>query len=417
MVWTQLQARSDSEPYLEREGVLVHVIPPAISLLLYGCYLPIFVACMLIVYRRKRKAYKTQMLAMVLLALASTASVIVQCVNQGRALLALWDSKAALKGDAGERSKIVQDNMTTALIHDYAVLGIYIFSNVIADALLLYRCFIIWEKDMRVVLLPVLGFLCNLVLGILGLSYNDEFVFYFWILTIVENIVLTTLITGRIWYINRTSGEILGSTVKTRYNMIAAIILESGSVYSAIVLATSITSMMPHNAILASCMLAAATQVVGIAPCLIIIRVALDVDTRDPELASIAIITSHATQHTMQDPSELQNNILESEEALFSKEVKENTGIHEQNLHVRVWDQFHSQNTGQGKYSAIVDTDDGEDSKLNSTNASSTSMIDSHTHVDDMPTPKPTPNAQQVEFARSDTAVLGWYSLEPSSGS
>ncbi|KAH7871398.1 uncharacterized protein C8R40DRAFT_1072462 [Lentinula edodes] len=401
MVWTQLQARSDSEPYLEREG----------------CYLPIFVACMLIVYRRKRKAYKTQMLAMVLLALASTASVIVQCVNQGRALLALWDSKAALKGDAGERSKIVQDDMTTALIHDYAVLGIYIFSNVIADALLLYRCFIIWEKDMRVVLLPVLGFLCNLVLGILGLSYNDEFVFYFWILTIVENIVLTTLITGRIWYINRTSGEILGSTVKTRYNMIAAIILESGSVYSAIVLATSITSMMPHNAILASCMLAAATQVVGIAPCLIIIRVALDVDTRDPELASIAIITSHATQHTMQDPSELQNNILESEEALFSKEVKENTGIHEQNLHVRVWDQFHSQNTGQGKYSAIVDTDDGEDSKLNSTNASSTSMIDSRTHVDDMPTPKPTPNAQQVEFARSDTAVLGWYSLEPSSGS
>lgn len=195
--------------------------------------------------------------------------------------------------------------------------------------------------------------------------------------------------------------------------------------------------MMPHNAILASCMLAAATQVVvshlavmllylflififlqqGIAPCLIIIRVALDVDTRGPELASIAIITSHTTRHTMQDPSELQDNILESEEALFPQEMKEDTGIHEQNLHVRVWDQFHSQNTGQGKYSAIVDTDDGEDSKLNSTNASSTSMIDSHTHVDDMSTPKPTPNAQQVEFARSDTAVLGWYSLEPSSGS
>ncbi|KAJ3850388.1 hypothetical protein EV368DRAFT_66633 [Lentinula lateritia] len=394
MVLTQLQARSDSEPHSEWEG----------------CYLPIFVACMLIVYRRKRNAYKTQMLAMLLLALASTASVIVQCVNQGRALLALWDSEAALKGDAGERSKIVRNNMTTALIHDYAVLGIYIFSNVIADALLLYRCFIIWEKDRRVVLLPVLGFLCNLVLGILGLSYNDEFVFYFWILTIVENIVLTTLITGRIWYINRTSGEILGSTVKTKYNMIAAIILESGSVYSAIVLATSITSMIPHDAILASCMLAAATQVVGIAPCLIIIRVALDVDTRDPQLASIAIITSHT------DPSELQNNILESEDALFPKNLKEDTGVHEQNLHIRVWDQYHSQN-GQGKYSAIVDTDDSEDSKLNSTNASSTSMIDSHTYVDDMPTPKLTPNAQQVEFARSDTAVLGWYSLEPSSAS
>lgn len=112
---------------------------------------------MLIVYRRKRKAYKTQMLAMLLLALASTASVIVQCVNQGSKLLALWDSEAALKGDAGERSKIVQDNMTTGLIHDYAVLGIYIFSkcvtrqlsrikisayypSVIADALLVSLC-------------------------------------------------------------------------------------------------------------------------------------------------------------------------------------------------------------------------------------------------------------------------------------
>ncbi|KAJ3796013.1 hypothetical protein GGU11DRAFT_789946 [Lentinula aff. detonsa] len=120
---------------------------------------------MLIVYRRKRKTYKTQLGAMLLLALASTASVIIQCVNQGRALLALWGSEAALCDDLGGAasiSKIVQDNMKTALIYDYAVLGIYIFSNVLADALLLYRCYIIWEKDLRVVFLPLLGYLCNI---------------------------------------------------------------------------------------------------------------------------------------------------------------------------------------------------------------------------------------------------------------
>ncbi|KAJ4489953.1 hypothetical protein J3R30DRAFT_9966 [Lentinula aciculospora] len=361
-----------------------------------GSYIPLSIACMLIVYRRKRKAYKIQIGAMLLLALASTVSIIVQCVNQGRALLAM------LRDDyeGASTSEIVQDNMTTALIHDYVVLGIYIFSNVIADALLLYRCFIIWDKDIRVVLLPLLGYLGNIILGILGLSYNDEFVFEFWILAIVENVVLTALITGKIWYIKHEAGGILGSAVKIKYNMIAAIILESGFVYSAIVLATSVTSMMTHNAIYASCLLAAATQIVGIAPCLMIIRIALGVDTRDV-LSSIAIMTNHTTsgtiRQTIQDPSEFRNDILNSGQAIFRMETRENPdleeggGTYEQSLRV------------QGKYTEIADNDrDNPDSSTYNT------ISASEYHEDDkMLTPKLTPNAQQVVFARSDSAVVG----------
>ncbi|KAJ3719121.1 hypothetical protein DFJ43DRAFT_744983 [Lentinula guzmanii] len=223
---TQWQFQGDSESYSESEGVLVHVIPPGISLLLYGMLYHLVLlkpstsffhvqdvislypslACSsftVVNARLTRPSWGDAMLA-----LASTASVIIQCVNQGRALLALWNSEAALWG-AASTSKIVQDNMKTALIYDYAVLGIYVFSNVLADALLLYRCYIIWEKDLRVVLLPLLGYLCNIVFGILGLTYNTDLVFDFWILAVVENVVLAALITGKIWYIRREAGGFL----------------------------------------------------------------------------------------------------------------------------------------------------------------------------------------------------------------
>ncbi|KAJ3719120.1 hypothetical protein DFJ43DRAFT_744800 [Lentinula guzmanii] len=153
--------------------------------------------------------------------------------------------------------------------------------------------------------------------------------------------------------------------------------------------------MMPRNAIYASSLLAAATQAVGIAPCLIIIRVALGVDTRDV-FSSIAVLSNNHTlaissrRRTVQDLSDLENNILDSEVALLGTEMRENSdpgeeGSDEPRLRVRVRNQLPSQTDDEG-------------------NTISNSAYD----YEDTPIPELTPNAQQVEFARLDSAVLGW---------
>ncbi|KAF9070141.1 hypothetical protein BDP27DRAFT_1324367 [Rhodocollybia butyracea] len=326
---------------------------------------------MVILYRRKRACYKAHMAAMLLLILASTASVIVQWVNQARA-------RSDPNGDA------------YVLVKDYTVLGIYIFSDVIADALLIYRCYIIWNRDRRVVFLPVLGFVANIVMGILAITFNANFVLEFWILTFVENIALSSLTAGKIWYINNEAGEVLGSSVKTRYNMIAAIILESGIVYSAMVLATSITSMAPvHNLIYASCLLASLTQIVGIAPSLIVIRVALGVDTHDV-VSSIAIMaSSHTATHSNDSASgDNGSEALLDMSALITPRMREVADLEEghgqlarapNSLKVS---HGHSSRSRSSKYALLTNEDESENETIR----------------DESPSPGLTPNAQQVEF-------------------
>ncbi|KAJ3995333.1 hypothetical protein F5050DRAFT_320931 [Lentinula boryana] len=173
--------------------------------------------------------------------------------------------------------------------------------------------------------------------------------------------------------------------------------------------------MMPRNAIYASSLLAAATQAVGIAPCLIIIRVALGVDTRDV-FSSIAVLSNNHTlaissrRRTVQDLSDLENNVLDSEVALLGTEMRENSdsgeeGSDEPRLRVRVRNQLPSQIDDDGKYIAIANhAGEEENSDSNTQSTISNSAYD----YEDRPIPELTPNAQQVEFARLDTAVLGW---------
>ncbi|KAE9392613.1 hypothetical protein BT96DRAFT_264868 [Gymnopus androsaceus JB14] len=384
------------ESYTESDAIVVHLIPPAISILFYGFYLPLSLVCMPMVYRRKRAGYKAHLSAMLLLITASTASLIVQYM-----------------------SGLIESTMTMSLVNDYTVLGIYIFSNVIADALLIYRCYVIWERDRLVVLVPVLGYLCNIVLGILALAYRSTtFVFGFWILAILENVALTLLTAGKIWYINQEAGGILGSAVKTRYNMIAAIILESGFIYSSIVLATSITSMTSQHEVYASCLIAAATQFVGIGPSLIIIRVALGVDTRDV-LSSIAIMASMSNHvQTNNNRNNSNNNDkrtrtaqgslrlrTDSEaifdmDALLGPDLEDTTDLEAQVIRT-VTSRGSRGGSGRHRYASLADDDSSETIEI----VSEETNMDTDAHTD--PTPGPSPNAQAVEFGGSDLAFVG----------
>ncbi|KAJ7258296.1 hypothetical protein C8J57DRAFT_1720838 [Mycena rebaudengoi] len=116
---------------------------------------------------------------------------------------------------------------------------IYAINNCIADGLLIYRCYVVWNQDWRVIVLPVM--------------------------------LLIASTAGRIWWISHHSRAYLGAGVQRRYASAIALVLESGMLYSATILAFLIVISFPSlSSTLEEPLLQILTQVMGIAPTLII---------------------------------------------------------------------------------------------------------------------------------------------------
>uniref|UniRef100_A0A0W0EZ20 Uncharacterized protein n=1 Tax=Moniliophthora roreri TaxID=221103 RepID=A0A0W0EZ20_MONRR len=167
---------------------------------------------------------------------------------------------------------------------------------VMADLMLLHCCYVLWGSSKWIAYLFIsmvlLLAICEIVASVfivIGISNSDpaRWQLYlqgnaidtaFWLAEMGVNILLTLLTAGRIWWISREARKHMGPVIKSKYNTIVAIILESGILYP-IFLTTSliytllldkpdVTGSMPFN------LFSISYQVAGIAPTLIIIRAA-----------------------------------------------------------------------------------------------------------------------------------------------
>ncbi|OCH85062.1 hypothetical protein OBBRIDRAFT_839241 [Obba rivulosa] len=114
----------------------------------------------------------------------------------------------------------------------------------LGDALLIYRCFILWASNFIIVVIPVLVYLGDLALGILvlvssgtpgGKFFSGKAVDFgtpFYCMAISLNIILTILICGRLLYVSRWVREILGHDASTLYSSVMSIMIESALPYS-----------------------------------------------------------------------------------------------------------------------------------------------------------------------------------------
>ncbi|PIL23333.1 hypothetical protein GSI_14644 [Ganoderma sinense ZZ0214-1] len=164
------------------------------------------------------------------------------------------------------------------------------FCDLLGDLILLYRCWVIWDKNHWVVAFPLVtataGFGCimgvaHLVLTIdptspvppaalvpLGLAG--------YALPLATNCMATALIAGRLYASAHSAekrvGALMSGTMRAAQRAVE-IIVESGALYLAVQLVFVVLFAMGHpaQAILA----VVAVQIYGIAPTLIVIRVAL----------------------------------------------------------------------------------------------------------------------------------------------
>ncbi|KAK7471908.1 hypothetical protein VKT23_000009 [Stygiomarasmius scandens] len=182
----------------------------------------------------------------------------------------------------------------------------YTFANIVADFILIHRCYVIWNRNKTVIFVPALVSVMNNTLGVanipilfllqlgnfstetlLNLANNAQnMLVAFMAINVFTNVLLTFLIGGRIWWIMHQVDKISSrystsaSVGKKQYLKTIALVLESGLLYPVIVIIFEIvTNTVPDSPSLYPLM----TLIAGIAPTLIIARVQFGVSINSVE--------------------------------------------------------------------------------------------------------------------------------------
>uniref|UniRef100_A0A0W0FV92 Integral membrane protein n=1 Tax=Moniliophthora roreri TaxID=221103 RepID=A0A0W0FV92_MONRR len=167
---------------------------------------------------------------------------------------------------------------------------LYVLANCIADSILLYRCFVIWESRKRVIIVPLLVLLATNVMGLIGhivfyvgmsmvqyeLSTRTDTVnVAYSIANTVNTLLLTLMIAGRIWWRTRDARRFMGQEVGRTYKRIILVLVESGFMYSASLIVDQSLIQSASSLGFALNLNGVMSLMVGIAPTLIILRTSL----------------------------------------------------------------------------------------------------------------------------------------------
>ncbi|KAJ7454157.1 hypothetical protein FB451DRAFT_1280323 [Mycena latifolia] len=120
---------------------------------------------------------------------------------------------------------------------EVARISLTVITLLIGDALIIHRLWLIWNREFRVVALPVLTWLGILVCGIFVVYAfsessvrNNKFLFTAnWVLSVFTNVYCTGVMTWRIWTTSREMGNIDGGLLLS----ILVILVESAAIWTA----------------------------------------------------------------------------------------------------------------------------------------------------------------------------------------
>jgi len=163
----------------------------------------------------------------------------------------------------------------------------YAALNFLADGLVLYRCWLIWNYNWIVMILPTLIYLGSTAMSILTVTNNAHVGAMFFgtaslhlatswsSLSMSLNIILTVMIVGRLMAARNKLAAVLGKQHAKLYTSIAAMVIESAAIYSSLSLLFLIFFQLKTSAVqFVNCILPPLTYSMGIAPTLILVRVA-----------------------------------------------------------------------------------------------------------------------------------------------
>ncbi|THU92551.1 hypothetical protein K435DRAFT_800388 [Dendrothele bispora CBS 962.96] len=153
---------------------------------------------------------------------------------------------------------------------------LYLSVNIIADIVLIHRCYKIWGANKKIIVLPMFISIINNVLGgglgsyrieILGEYASRSFV----TVNFLANLAIPSLIAGRIWWIGYQVSKSLPTRKFNLTRHIMAVCLESGIMHPLALIPALVIIFSPPNSLSSNIdFIPILIQVVGIAPTFII---------------------------------------------------------------------------------------------------------------------------------------------------
>ncbi|KAJ7928129.1 hypothetical protein B0H13DRAFT_1018503 [Mycena leptocephala] len=270
---------------------VLDVIKTAIALFLNGAYVLLVIFALYFLRRRRPAGYSVLFWAI--------AGIFVLAMTQ----IALQIATATLSLQSVYSSVHINETYYTAhldsLQHLYLILGfleefLLVTNNTITESLLIYRCYVIWgtyHNKKKIVMLPLFLLLCTTVLGYATASRNvflpldshmdSRIVAAF---AIINNLLVTSLTVGRIWWTRRHLLNFGHTKFIQRYNTAMAMLMESSAIYfifmCILVVALSVKPTGPDGEfIVAYVCYGFGGQVVNIIPALLVVQVSLGHNT------------------------------------------------------------------------------------------------------------------------------------------
>ncbi|KIK54170.1 hypothetical protein GYMLUDRAFT_77217 [Collybiopsis luxurians FD-317 M1] len=273
--------------YGEALGPLITAL--TFQVLFYGIYISLGVTYVNLMARQKNDEKFLHLfypISTLLLFMLATAGIIISTYDVGNMIRLLLLNMVNL--DPTDRESTFVRTRT-------AIGVIYSLANFLGDIVLIYRCYFVWNGKWLAIVAPAFLSIVNTAVGLastaeiqLGskeefatggfssqVAIGDHLLYAFLGVNVFNNILLTGLIAGRLWYINNAAAKLFGTSPSPdkRYNAIVAMFLESGSLYPIALIICLVIQVTGSPASMDLILL----QIVGIAPMLILVRTTLGV--------------------------------------------------------------------------------------------------------------------------------------------
>ncbi|KAJ7770578.1 hypothetical protein B0H16DRAFT_1715236 [Mycena metata] len=260
-------------------NMVSHLYKASLSLLLHGIFLVLFMLAIHILSRRKTTSRRTLL----------AATWLMFWVGNTRLALDVLATAVSIR--------IVQDNIQSSanLIAQLRLLftlqsvqtGFFALNVLVADILFLYRCYVIWGCQKRVLILPGMFIAAtiaasvryfvtegpsSLVTASSGPIFGPKLPY---VLGALTNLVITSFIVGKICWIRRDAHIVGANRLKQRYDVVLTILLESGALYCLSAILMAIFGTPSPSFVAGAIFDAIAVEGVNILPMLMVVRIGL----------------------------------------------------------------------------------------------------------------------------------------------
>ncbi|KAJ7159516.1 hypothetical protein C8R46DRAFT_1108463 [Mycena filopes] len=258
---------SSSSDVFDHSWLVGEISGTCVQLFAYGICVNLFILAIHILRRRKAAGNTILLTSTCLMCVLATTQIVLRLLKTG-VVIQFVEERMELSIALAPSSP--PQTYNKLILAHALVLAV---NNLLADTLLLYRCYVIWGARWIVIVLPGILIVATFVTGSAGSIRPEGPIPGETILATATNLLLLILTVGRIWWMRRNALHVGADRVLIdRYTTVMAMLLESGALY--ILPAILIMIVYPWN-IPFHILEGLATYLVSIIPTVIIVRVGL----------------------------------------------------------------------------------------------------------------------------------------------